>query len=377
MVSPADFDKMVKEYQATLTPAQQPPAQQTTPTEVKTDATPTETKKPDLPNFGDNPFVADLNTVATPPAQATTFEKVDDIFPFITKETGVEVKDANDINTFVSKYKETQNTLNSLQTEYQKAKQVENIFTQMPDDLFTIVTAWANNQDYRAEMHRNINQTIDYSKPFDQQDAKKLLLIYDSENFTPDKFSTDEDYQDFKESNEGKTILKLVKDRFNSEQKTFVDNRTRFMQKSDELKSALTNSASASVNELKTSIPYFKEEQINDVTKTLNGGQAEILSLFFNPDGTYKKDAAEKVSMIKYAKQAIDTQKTFIKKHLEEQTIKELITRGADQPPTKQTSNTGADTLQADAAARGYVEMISGQPVKGKPKQVQQPVKTN
>lgn len=368
MYSAEDFGKMVEEYQKTLKPIEQVQTQVTTEvkpieqtTTIKEEVKPQEVKPHD---FGDNPLVADLNKIAAHEPTTQTFEKLEDIFPYLTKETGVEIKGAEDINKLVSTYKETQNNLSKVTDEYQKAKQVEDFFTKMPDDLFGIVTAYANNQDYRAEMHKNINNTIDYSKPFEQQDLKKLLFIYDSENFTSDKFSTDEDYQEFKESDYGKAISKLVKDRFEKEKSVFVDNRTRFMQKSDEIKKKLEASVETTVGDLKTSIPYFKEAQINDVTKTLVGGQNAILSLFFNADGTYTKDAAKKISMIKFGEQAIEKQKEFIRKRLETQVNEELITRGADQPPIKTNGNSGLDSLKADNEARTIVENLTGQKIK-------------
>lgn len=366
---PAEFDALVgtKEYAEAVaefkkgikdTPVEQKNAENTQDTEEnKEEEVKKEVKKEKIKL--DNPLLADLEKELNAeekekPAEIST---VEELFPVLSKESGTEIKDLAGVSKFVSDYKSLKENYETLESNYKKAEIAVKTFEQMPDDLFGPVEIWLNGGDYRAEMSKNINSLVDFSKPFEQQDLKKLISVY-VPDLSKDKFSNEEDYSDFKDSAEGKAIIKLVNSKFDDDQSKFVDNRTRFYAKTKKQEELLLNSAQESVAALKKSNTAFDEKQIKNVHKILNDGAQGILSLFMNKDGTFKKDAADKLAKFEYYDDAIAKLKEFVKKRTKTEVVEDVLTRGSKEKTKKTGGSSNVSEKQADEAAAAFVNNL-------------------
>lgn len=174
----------------------------------------------------------------------------------------------------------------------------------MPPELKRAVSAWANGGDFREEL---MNDTrLDWSSDYYNQDKEGLVQHYllDDYNELVDKLNADAIDSD--EFDKQITILaKATRSRFNGDKKALDDDRANYSTKIAEDQRKFRGSALSSVDNLNKAFPSFKKSELGKIRSTLVEGKLD--EFFYNPDGTYKENAAELIAFAMYGKQMTDT----------------------------------------------------------------------
>ena len=272
---------------------------------------------------------------------------------YLSKETGIEVKELSDISKVVKEFKTYKEQVEGLPDLKSKVTNFENIWAKMPDDLHKAMNAWLKQEDYRSILKKELSETIDITVPFEKQDEKTLLDF-----FHPGKFSI-EDYED-EENKAVKFALDNIKEKeFPNYVKSIGDARTNYrknldLQKQDH-EDKLKTSATESFTTL-TKNMNLAEPNKQAIAKVMDGGDRVLYSIFFTDDGKWKADAAEKINYLLHAKSDLEIAKKVITNQAMSKANEEIVTRGADNPTIKKQTETS--TITAEQAADKIVENI-------------------
>lgn len=295
-------------------------------------------------------FLSD--TVTTPTTPIEIKEWVDGA-SYLSKETGIEVKELSDISKVVKEFKSYKEQIEVLPELKSKVTSFENIWAKMPDDLHKAMSAWLKQEDYRSILKKELSETIDITVPFEKQDEKALLDF-----FHPGKFSI-EDYED-DENKAVKFALDNIKEKeFPSYVKSIGDARSNYRKnlesQKEEYEEKLKTSASESFTTL-TKNMNLAEPNKQAIAKVMDGGNRVLYSIFFTDDGKWKPDAAEKINYLLHAKSDLEIAKKVITNQAISKANEEIVTRGADNPTIKKQTETSSVT--AEQAAEKLVDNI-------------------
>jgi hypothetical protein len=81
---------------------------------------------------------------------------------------------------------------------------------------------------------------------------------------------------------------------------------------------------------LKDSFPDLNDSETAELSRIMESG--EINSLFMNPDGTYKPEAAKMLMLAQHGEPLIKQFMTIAEKNGETKANEELLSRGSDKP---------------------------------------------
>lgn len=257
---------------------------------IKPKEQPADGKKPDAPVA---PVSIDTPLITVTPTTDDDLTDDNKLFSFITQKYGEEVKSRSDIVKVLQKIDALQGEKELLSKEALKAKELENVIMNMPDELALPFQDWVNGKDYKQTITNIIRAEIDYSKPVESYDKDQLILRY-----SPDFKKEDLDDMDER----AKTALYIMaKDKYNTEKNshlTFIDNKRKEAVLINKEREQSVNDA---ITALKKKYPGIKGDTIDNVRKKLIEGYS------FTDGHKYREDAAIKIALAEYAPQTIDS----------------------------------------------------------------------
>lgn len=301
-------------------------------------------------------------------------ENIETLFKVAKENTGFDINNMDDFSKLFVDYSNIKKENETLKSPVYKSDVINEFVDVLPDELYGLIQTWSNNGnldgDYRSEMKKIVGSKIDYSKDFSDFSTKDVINAY-----FPDKFSDKdwEDYQD-KDSDNNEIISKsinlakdIAKEKFENDKKVIKDNTKSYREKynkmiaeQQELLEKSVDKASGYLNKFGNDFP---EKQKQEIVNQAKDGQAFILNLYFNPDGSWKEDAFVNLMYAKHGKEAIETAKKIIAKRTETKVNQEILSRGNDSPTTPKGSQTSNSV--GDAEAKEYVNSLLGlQPTK-------------
>lgn len=277
----------------------------------------------------DNPLLSDL-TAKQKAKIAEDLKDFESTAKFITDNTGIEIKDFKDIYSLVEKYKDIEANAEKLKVRADVAEGLESLISKSPEIIYGALQKYSNGEDYIAFLKNELQQTIDFSKPYEKQKLSDLLQYYGLGK----KFNDVEDEDELREKADEAGLLPLLKQNFDKDQKAVALKREQEKERVKRQEAMYHQSLELAVQHINDSMPdlRFKEAHKKEVREFLDGGVQNILDLFYNNDGTLKKDAAATVALIKYGQKAITQLKEYVAKRVETKTTEEILTRGADKP---------------------------------------------
>lgn len=236
-------------------------------------------------------------------SKVPSFETSDEALEYMKKKYSV--KDPSKFFESVDKWR----------NQSQKASEFENNYDELVEGLGSLpqpikdaIDAYANAQDYR-EAFNHSTPSIDFSKDADDLDKEVLVSHYFKAKVERQKKKVDdgelypEEYDEYIED-----LYDSAERLFKSDKKDWERERVDYIRQEEERSEALKNSAINSVDSLKNKYPNFSSNELRKIRTSLVDGGLE--NLFYDKDGYFKQDAAEKVALALYGDKLIQS---FIK----------------------------------------------------------------
>lgn len=331
------------------------PIQVETPVETQTEVEVTPEVKTEVVNTPvtpvavekiDNPFVTDDVT----PIVEKQYTDFTEVAKELSNKTGIEIKEYKDALSLADKFIETKTLLDERSKEANEYKSYATLLEGMPEDLYKMVEAYSEGKNYR-ELAVSNKPLIDFTKPFDSQDKESIIKYY-----APDKLQ-DEDY--LLDEDAVNRDLPLIKSLYQKDQESWKITREQRATQEQRYREQFNRSAEEAYSYLNTStLLKVGDNHRKDVASVLQGGKEAILSMFLNEDGTYKKDAAEKILLHKYGTQAIEYHKKLTANRVETKVLEEIVTRANDTPSK---TNVGGQQQGLTEQQAELIKMINEQ----------------
>ena len=220
-------------------------------------------------------------------------ETLEDVQKF-AKDYGFEINDVKDFKKVFDQYKELNNKAQEGEQYKQQYEQYDNIFKSFPEEVSAVVYAHLNGQDYR-EVLKTLNSPIDYSKPFDEHGTLNLVNQYSENNF--DKETWDELDESMR-----KSLVNMAKRSYQNEQVKYKETLTKPQKTAEEFQKKFSKSVDESITQLRSTYPDMDKSQIERVRQLMVN---DLHGSLFNPDNTYRNDAAVKVAMQEFGPSTI------------------------------------------------------------------------
>lgn len=216
----------------------------------------------------------------------------------------------------------------------------------MPAPVKAAFTAVTEGKDYVSAFN-SATTKLDFNKDFDSQDKNKVVKNYFSEGLEKIKAKLEAgkiDDDDYEEQIE--LLYNSAKPLFTKDKESFNKQRADMIKNQEELQKNFQKSAISSVEKLKEQYPNFSRADLQRVRQRLVDGNIE--DTFFNKDGTYKPDAAEKLALAEFGKTVIQELLKSAETRGESRANERIVNRGKKKM-TPQKSQQGRSKDAANA----------------------------
>lgn len=319
--------------------------------------TPKELTKSTKPTI-DNPFVSQESD-DEPLAKVENFDQA---AALLTSKTGIEIKSVQDIPRIAEKYTELQGSVEALTAEKNQLGEYKTVFENMPEEIFSIVYKYLNEEDYRQEIKNVARMNVDFSKPVSSYSDREIVELYN-----PDKFS-EEDYQFMAEDKGMQAAISLARSKYSDDQAKFKSTRETYKKESEAVQKAFSDSVNTSLESFKKDVPYLQEKHQKKVESILKGGVYGIMDLFVNTDGMLKPEAAKLVGLAIYGEQAINTQQKKAANKAESGAREKILKRVSTKEERKAQNKGGApQTVEQEQVQRFTKDVLPNEDSQSNP----------
>ncbi len=257
-------------------------------------------------------------------------EKPEEILGALNSKFGLALKEPKDLPKFIELTQEWRSKAQKADEFEAKNTEIVSFLQGIPEDLFEALKMVENGEDYRQAFDNK--PKFDYNVPVEKQDIKTLV-----NTFFPGKF-TDEDFTDEQPSEILQMAMDSSKDKFNAGKQVHDTKRVQITQKAEQALKAQNAAVQNSVSRLTQDFPDMEKENFTKVKSTIEGGPNEVLSLFYNKDGTAKPEAARLLTMAMYGEEEINRIMGIASHTAETKINEDIVSRGADtKKPVKTT----------------------------------------
>lgn len=264
-----------------------------------------------------------VNPFLEPEKESKPISTIDDAVKEL-QELGYEVGEDKNIASALADLKQYKEDITKKEEEIKGLKSYEEFLSKMPDDLYKIVSDYANGKDYRAVMKDLVGGLVDFSVPFDKQDVRNLIEFY-----YPGKYSKDEDYQALKESPIYNDLVEMVKERYTEQRNEKIKSEEKIENTLIQNDQKINESIEASIDFLNKSGKKFDETTTSSIKQMMANNGAEFVKLFFNNDGTWKPDASLNIAKIIMHDSIVADYRKLLNKN--QKLLGDLVSRSQDQ----------------------------------------------
>lgn len=260
----------------------------------------------------------------------------------------------NDYNKFLSSVDKWRNDSQQYIDMESKHGQLVEGLGSLPQPIKDAIDAYANARDYKKAFTASV-PLLDYSIDLEEVSKENVVKFYYKEKLDVKKKKLDdgdiyeEDYKDYVND-----LYDSASRLFRSEKKDWERQRADIVSRDEDRANALKTSANSSVDSLKDKYPNFSSNELKKIRTRLV--QQDLNNLFFDRNGAYKIDAAEKVALTLYGDKIISALKKQANRDGETKANLDIVNRGKDTIETKGKSNS-VDNQEAKEA----VSYLSGQ----------------
>jgi hypothetical protein len=254
-------------------------------------------------------------------------EKFDDIPSVIKSKYGQDIKDPKVLAKFfeksVDKWRADSQNLEKVSKELNEVKaQKDNaisLFENMPSDLLEATKAHYRGEDYKKYLNQG---SLDFTK--EKHSTKALVNHYFKGEFTDDDFEAEE---------KSKALIIAEKEsiaKYEAEKKDREQRAKLHVEQAEKKTKAYAASVKSSVEALKKDFPDMAADVIEDINSTLSSGQ--LLSKFFNSDGTLKPTAAKMLALAEHGESFIAQLMEVAERQGESQANERFVDRARKKP---------------------------------------------
>jgi hypothetical protein len=277
------------------------------------------------------------------------FENFDQIKAHSKKALGIEVKTEKDFNKVFSSALKWREDAQELPAVKEKLEKMENVFNEMPAPLLDSIKAFFEG-DSDWDKHVVSKPKFDFTKSADKQDKKALVNHY-----YPNKF-TDADWAEETPPQALEIAIQSSQTQYNVDKRDIEKDSADRVEKSKLRIAAVKTSIDSSLTTLKSSFPDLDAKGIKEISKVLESG--DINSLFFDKNGAYKTDAAERVLLALYGKETIKSMMKVSAKRAESATNEDILSRGANKPRAQKGG--GSQKGVVDEKTKKAIDVLVG-----------------
>ncbi len=285
-----------------------------------------------------------------------TLGSFEDVQAF-AKVNNLDLKEVNDLQGLIKEYgkfKTEAAQLGGLQTQVEK---YERTLKSLPTDVSLIMNAALKNQDY-GQLIQNIAQrgTLDFSKPFGSYIDHDLINHYGEKKYSHDEFK-EMDTEHFN------ALKNLAKTKYETDQISYTATVEQNQREADVVQLTFDQSVENSIKLLRSNNPDMGEPEIKRIRDIMT---SDLQNTLFNPDGfSYKTEAAERIAMQEFGKDAILAQQHTIgdlvakAQNKGQSDATEQILAHSDKRPAGGIGSGGADQNQIAAAVQKEVDFMN------------------
>ena len=229
------------------------------------------------------------------------FEPTKEMINFISSNYGI--KDANTFFNSVGTWREQAQKGSEIEKEYDA---LTADLQAMPPEIRTAVQLWADGEDYTQALMGN--ERLDFSDDFLNQDVENLVQHYLPEEY--DELAELFENGELEEEDLEERLLLLArttKRMFTEDKRALEEEREQYAIRQKNEFQNMKKSALLSVDNLSKAYPNFSKSEISKIRTTLVEGKVD--SLFVNPEGSYKDNAAELIAFASYGKKMLESVK--------------------------------------------------------------------
>ena len=243
--------------------------------------------------------------------------------------------------------------------EYEKIKQDNEYFIELfdkaPKELYQAFKDFSEGKDWTQSV-KNI-RPFDITKDVAQQEAKTLV-----EHYLPGKF-TKEEWDEYNDP-EGDPMVKraidlsvdISKREFQKEQQDIQSQVEKEVQEAQQRQQVFEQSVKEATQSLSEKFEGIDKRYVDKVTEELKS--QKFLSLFYNPDGTFTKEAGERLVMAQHGYDLMRQYQHAAAVKARNEVTEDILSRGADRPTARQQQNRGAELGQEEQKQVQFYESL-------------------
>jgi hypothetical protein len=243
--------------------------------------------------------------------------------------------------------------------EYEKIKQDNDYFIELfdkaPKELYQAFKDFSEGKDWTQSV-KNI-RTFDITKDVEKQDPKNLV-----EHYLPGKF-TQEEWEEYNSPDGDPTVKKAIdlsidlsKREFKKEQEDVQRQVEKEVQQAQQKQQVFEQSVIEATQSLSQKFEGIDKRYVDKVTEELKS--QSFLSLFYNPDGTFTKEAGERLVMAQHGYDLMRQLQHAAAVKAKNEVTEEILSRGADRPTARQQQNRGTDLRPEDQKQVQFYESL-------------------
>lgn len=276
-----------------------------------------------------------------------SFESMETFNAYLEKDHGI--KSAQDLPAQIKEWKENGGKVEELNTQ---VNNLNAVFTNMPPELYTAVEDNLAGKDWRAGLN---SSRIDFTKNMADLSQEQIVEV-----MSPGTLTTD-DWKEYKDTEGDPAIKRLVENTIKTSEASYGAKQTAVNQASTaavakglEHKANVQASIEAAKIGLKEQFEHVDPTYTNTIAKMFEDGS--INSLFYESDGTLKKDAFARATMARDGKGLIEQWEGIARNKAITEATQEILSRGATTPTTSQ----GSAAVQAQDGISEEVKALDG-----------------
>jgi len=250
--------------------------------------------------------------------------------------------------------------------ETNQAKEAyESVLKNIPASIYDAIVEFGNGGDWRAKLREGAT-SFDYEKQFSDHSVKQAV-----DSYLPNKVSQDDwdEYNDPDGDAEIKSkvqgYIDLASEKYKVDQDRYKMTKENYERQANELVAKKQDSFNVSranaIKEFEDAGFPVQDSYLQGIDKTMTDEM--ILSMFKNPDGTYKDDCHRRLIM---ANDGMDLVKKFhsaAQRNVASQVRTEMLEGTADSQAIKRTGDAQVTEQQKiEDQMRNYVQQMAGNP---------------
>jgi len=280
-----------------------------------------------------------------------SFENMDQVNSYLKETHGIENMDQlserlSSIPDIQNQNAQNQNQLN----------QYNSLFEGMDPDLWEAVNAYAQGKDWRSTL---ATPTVDFSKDAAAIDVKTLV-----DAFAPGKI-TAEDWQEYNDPEGDQNVKRLVNSVIETSKSAFTNTKQQKQQSAQqevqkqqqrvqEFNTSLVNAKQA----LETEYSNIDPRAVSEIEDAFTSNK--FLSLFFEENGTLKKDAFVNYAMAKHGKNLVAQFEAAAMRKAQNTVTQDILERTPETPRDNRGSASTAQSSGVSSEVQGIVDGMMG-----------------